>query len=80
MYTRGLFDYTATYGITVQDAILNSNGVVSGKAWRCALFSARDVCRMFHHWKTMAPQPLQELAEGKVRGRKSVMIRLCGFN
>lgn len=77
-----LFNYTdfallpdcpQTYSITVQHAskaeisVLKSNGVVGGKAGRCALFSARDVCRMFHHWKTMAPQALQDLAEGKVR-------------
>ena len=61
-----------TYGITVQHAtkseigVLKNKGVVGGKAGRCALFSARDVCRMFHHWKGLAPQPLRELAEGKV--------------
>ena len=62
-----------TYGITVQHAtkseigVLKSKGVVGGKAGRCALFSARDVCRMFLHWKSVPPQPLRELAEGKVR-------------
>ena len=64
-----------TYGITVQHAtkseigVLKSKGVVGGKAGRCALFSARDVCRMFLHWKSVPPQPLRELAEGKVRPR-----------
>ncbi|CAI8036655.1 hypothetical protein GBAR_LOCUS20519 [Geodia barretti] len=61
-----------TYGITVLHAskaeisLLKNKGVVGGKAGRCALFSARDVCQMFHHWKTSPPPPLAELAEGKL--------------
>ena len=61
-----------TYSITVEHAskseisVLKNKGVVGGKAGRCALFRARDVCRMFNHWNTVPPQPFRELAEGKV--------------
>ena len=47
--------------------MLKNKGVVGGKAGRCALFSAKDVCSMFHHWKKVAPHPLRELAGGQVR-------------
>ena len=61
-----------TYGVTVEHAtkpeigLLKNKGVVGAKAGRCALFSACDVCRMFLHWNTVAPQAFKELAEGKV--------------
>ena len=61
-----------TYGITVLHAnkaeigLLKNKGVVGGKAGRCALFSASDVCRMFHHWKTSPPPALTQLAKGEV--------------
>ena len=70
-----------TYGITVLHAskaeigLLKNKGVVGGKAGRCALFSARAVCQMFHHWKTSPPPPLAELAEGKVS--LYIMCELC---
>lgn len=72
-----------TYGITVQHAnkseisLLKNKGVVGGKAGRCALFSASDVCNMFRHWKTAPPQPITELAEGKVRDVRVCTIVAC---
>ncbi len=43
-------------------------GVVSVKAGRTLLYKVSDVGTMFRHWKSVIPDFVQELIDGKVKG------------